>query len=390
MKPLKETIQQYAQEAYDLRDSIHREPELAFEEVLTHQKIKDFLDRHHISYVAPIAKTGILATIVGQYPGPTVLLRADMDALPIQEDLSVYNASTIPNKMHACGHDGHSAGLCLSAAVLQDLKDDIHGTIKFLFQPAEEHLGGALPMIEAGVLEGVDMAFGAHLWGFGVEGTAATKSGPFMASPDNFKLVIKGKGGHGSKPQVSVDPIVIAAQIILGIQTVVSRQTDPFETLVVSFGKIQGGSATNIIPEEVVLEGTIRSLDETLRKETPLKMEKIAQGIAQAYGANLDFIYDPQYPVLVNDEAATQISLKVLKEFLGENQVLELKRADMGGEDFAYIAQRVPSNFMYIGIAKDSDHLISHHHCNFNFDNKNISVISEALIRCALEATKQP
>lgn len=384
---IKTLIEKYALEAYQLRDSIHREPELAFEEVLTSAKVRTFLDRHGIQFQYPLAKTGILATIHGKFPGKTILLRADMDALPMQENKDAYNASTIDGKMHSCGHDGHTAGLCLAAAVLNQMKDQLHGTIKFMFQPAEEAIGGALPMIEEGVLEGVDMAFGAHLWGQGKEGTIAYKVGPMMASPDSFTIIVKGRGGHGSKPQATIDPILIAAQVVTSFQTLVSRLNDPLEPLVVSFGKIQGGSAPNIIPDEVRLEGTIRTLNEALRAKVPTQMNQLIQGIETMYGAKIEIEYELAYPVLVNNEEATQCAVKALKTFLSEDKIIELKVPSMGGEDFAYIAQRVPSSFFYVGIAKDEEHPISHHHCDFNFDNQNLKVIAQALIECALLAS---
>ena len=382
----KSTIELYAQEAYDLRESIHREPELAFEEVKTSQKVRDFLDKHKIPYRYPIAKTGVLATIQGKYPGKTILLRADMDALPMQENPLAYNASTVEGKMHACGHDGHTAGLCLSAAVINHHKDELHGTIEFMFQPAEEAIGGAYPMIQEGVLEGVDMAFGAHLWGPGLEGTVAYKSGPLMASPDSFKLSVKGKGGHGSKPQVSVDPVLTAAHIIVGMQALVSRLNDPLEPLVVTFGKIQGGSAPNIIPDEVFMEGTVRTLNEELRAKIPNQMRQLAEGIAAAYGASIDLDFQLAYPVLINDTKASLIVERSLRTFLDSSKIIQLKNPDMGGEDFAYIAQKVPACFFYVGISKDENHLISHHHCDFNFDNNNLKLLSEALVTSAITA----
>lgn len=385
-KPL---IQRFAPEAHALRDRIHQEPELAFEEFKTSEKVRAFLDARAIPYRHPIAKTGILATIEGKFPGKTILLRADMDALPMQENPQASNASKIDGKMHACGHDGHTAALCLTAAVLNELKDSLHGTVKFMFQPAEEAIGGALPMIEEGILEGVDMAFGGHLWGEGVEGTVSTKVGPLMASPDSFRLVVKGKGGHGSKPQAAIDPILISAHIIQAFQTLVSRLNDPLEPLVVSFGSIHGGTAPNIIPDDIIMEGTVRTLNESLRAKIPVQMRQVAQGICQSYGATFELDFELAYPVLVNDEKATQLLRHGLSRFLDASKIISLQYPSMGGEDFAYIAQRVPSSFFYVGIAKDADHLVSHHHCDFNFDNRNIDVLSEAMLNAtwaALEA----
>lgn len=382
-------INQYYEEAAQLRDSIHKEPELAFHEFKTSQKIRDFLDKHGITYRYPIATTGLLAEIKGKFPGKTILLRADMDALPMQENRDHENCSVIDHKMHACGHDGHSAGLCLSAAVLNQIKDELHGSIKFMFQPAEEAIGGAKPMIDEGVLEGVDMAFGAHLIGSMLEGQVGLKVGPLMASPDTFKIIVKGKGGHGSAPNQAIDPVVAAANIIMSIQNVVSRLNDPLEPLVITFGSIHGGSAPNIIPDQVELIGTVRTLNETLRAKVPNDIRNVAHHAAASLGASAEVIFEMAYPVLVNDKKATELAYEACLTFLDKQQVILLERPSMGGEDFAYVAQRVPASFIYVGIAKDEDHLISHHHCDFDFDNKNLKLISEVLIQSTLMALKQ-
>lgn len=379
-------IDKYYKEASDMRDSIHREPELAFQEFKTSEKVRNFLDKHGIAYKYPIATTGILAEVKGKFPGKTILLRADMDALPMQENKEHYNASEIDGKHHACGHDGHTAGLCLSAAVLNDLKDEIHGTIKFMFQPAEEAIGGAKPMIDEGVLEGVDMAFGAHLIGEMLEGTVGLKSGPFMASPDTFNIKVYGKGGHGSKPSIAIDPIVAAANIIMSIQTVVSRLNDALEPLVVTIGSIHGGSAPNIIPDMVEMVGTIRTLNNDLRAKVPGDIKRVAEHAAAVLGARIEFQLEMAYPVCINDKEATEIAKEACLSFLDKEQVIELEKPSMGAEDFAYITQNVPASFIYVGIAKDKDHLISHHHCDFTFDNKNLKVISEVLVQSSLHA----
>ncbi len=383
---IKETINKHYDEAKALRQAIHQEPEIAFEEVKTNQKIRAFLDKHQIPYVSGIAKTGILATIEGSLPGKTILLRADMDALPMDENPNNPYASQIPGRMHACGHDGHTAGLCLAGATLNQMKHELKGTVKLLFQPAEEAIGGAEPMIKAGVLEGVDMAFGAHLWGSSPSGKVYLKKGPMMASPDNFIIKVKGVGGHGSKPQVATDPILMASQIVIALQTIVSRQISPLEAVVISVGKMHGGTAPNIIPEEVVLEGTIRTLNNEIRAEVPKKMETLAKGIAESYGGHVEFTYLPAYPVLVNNPEVTNIAYRAASEFLNEDQITFLEQPDMGGEDFAYIAQAVPSTFMYVGIMEDKP--ISHHHPDFHFDDKHLKVLSELLVQCVLEANQ--
>ena len=383
---IQKTIDLFYDEAKALRQAIHQEPEIAFEEVMTNQKIRTFLDKHRIPYVSGIAKTGILATIKGSLPGKTILLRADMDALPMDENPHNPYASKIPGRMHACGHDGHTAGLCLAGATLNQMRHELKGTIKLLFQPAEEAIGGAEPMIKEGVLDGVDMAFGAHLWGSSPGGKVYLKKGAMMASPDNFIIKVKGVGGHGSKPQVAIDPILIASQIVIGLQTVVSRQVNPLEPVVISVGKMHGGTAPNIIPEEVILEGTIRTLNNDVRAEVPDKMKKLVTGIAESYGGKAEFTYLPAYPVLINDAHVTDIAHRAANNFLSVDQIEYLEHPDMGGEDFAYIAQAVPSSFMYVGIMEDK--AISHHHPDFHFDDKHLKVLAELLVQCALSANE--
>ena len=382
MNSLINQAQKYYSTIKTLRHAIHEEPELGFEEFKTAEKVKTFLDSIGVDYVDGVAKTGVVATIKGKFPGKTILLRADMDALAMDEDPHHTLKSKVKGKMHACGHDGHTAGLCLSAAVLNEMKDDISGTIKFMFQPAEEADGGAYPMIKEGVLDGVDGAFGAHLWGSSPEGVVSIKYGAMMASPDNFRITVKGLGGHGSAPQLAIDPILIASQIVVSLQTIISRKVSPLESCVITVGKFHGGTAPNIIPEEVILEGTLRTLNNDVRKVVPNQMKELVETLAKSYGGSAQFEYLPGYPVLVNDERMTRITHKALKEFVSDDKIRIVEKPDMGGEDFAYIAQTVPSNFIYVGIMKDKP--ISHHHPDFNFDDQNLKVISETLIRSAL------
>ena len=207
-----------------------------------------------------------------------------------------------------------------------------------------------------------------------------------MASPDNFIIKVKGVGGHGSKPQVAIDPILIASQIVIALQTIVSRQISPLESVVISVGKMHGGTAPNIIPEEVILEGTIRTLNNDVRTEVPNKMKKMAEGIAESYGGHAEFTYLPAYPVLINDASVTDIAYRAVHKFLASEKIEFLGQPDMGGEDFAYIAQTVPSTFMYVGIMEDKP--ISHHHPDFHFDDKHLKVLSELLVQCVLEANE--
>lgn len=380
-----ELAKKHLDQAIALRRELHLYPETAFEEVETSKRVRAFLDAHHIPYVSGIAKTGILATIKGKHPGKTVLLRGDMDALDIEEDPNNNIVSLIKGKMHACGHDGHTSGLALAGAILNELKDDLSGTIKLMFQPAEEFSGGAKPMIDAGILNGVDAAFGAHLWGSLVENKAYVKAGSMMAAPDGFKLKVIGKGGHGAMPHGVIDPIVISAHIITAIQTIVSRSIDPLDSVVISIGQINGGSAHNIIPNEVEMVGTIRTLTQADRDFVPKKMQELAKGIATSFGGDALFTYEPAYPILINDDAMTRIAKKALSDILGVENVYELERPIMGGEDFAYVAQAIPSSFFYLGIAKDENSTVMHHHPSFQWDDKNLLPLGSALAYVAYE-----
>jgi amidohydrolase len=387
MPTLVSIAQKYFERIKTLRHDIHEEPELGFEEFKTAEKVKAFLDSINVSYVDHVATTGVVATIKGKYPGKTILLRADMDALAMDEDPNHILKSKVKGKMHACGHDGHTAGLCLAAALLNEHKDQLHGEVRLMFQPAEETLGGAKPMIEAGVTQGVDMAFGAHLWGSLKENHIQVKVGAMMAAPDAFKIIVKGRGGHGAMPHMCIDPIVIASSIVVSAQSIVSRTLNPLDQAVLTFGQIHGGSAFNVIPNEVTLIGTIRTFSPAVRDLIPAKLHALAKGIAQAHGGDVEFIYEPKYPVLINDENAVHHSANSFKKIVGEDNVHYLEEPNMGGEDFAYISQVVPSSFIYVGIKKEKD--IIHHHPSFEWDDQNMIPLGCGLAQCALDALKE-
>ncbi|MDP2815030.1 MAG: amidohydrolase [Erysipelotrichaceae bacterium] len=382
---LNELVSKYESEIIEIRNHIHQYPEVGFEEIQTSQTVMNFLDKVGIPYVKGIAKTGVLATIVGDKPGKTVLLRADMDALAMDEDPGNPIVSKIAGRMHACGHDGHTAGLLLAGALLFEMKSELRGTVKLMFQPAEETVGGALPMIEEGVLEGVDMAFGCHLWGSALEGTAGYKYGAMMAAPDEFKITVTGKGGHGAYPQSTIDPIVAGAQIVTAIQSIVSRNVNPLESAVVTIATFHSGSAFNIISNEAIMTGTIRTLSEENRERVARRLKEIAMHVASAYGAEAVVEVIRKYPVLVNADAAVDVAKGAFAKILGDQNVSEIPVPSMGGEDFAYIAQHVPSAFVYVGIAQNIDKPISHHHPEFQWDDKNIAILGKGLAQCAID-----
>jgi len=390
MNDIKRLGEKYLQQMINLRETIHMYPEDGFKEFKTSEIIVNELEKLGIKVQKNVAKTGVVGLIEGNYPGKTVLLRADMDALKIQEQADVEYKSKVDGMMHACGHDGHVAGLLGAAMILNELKDKLHGNVKLVFQPAEEREGGALPMIEEGVLENpkVDAAFGAHLWGYLKEGEVHLKEGPMMAAPDIFNIKVIGKGGHGAVPQESIDPIVITCQIVNALQTIVSRKISPLDPVVVTCGKIQGGDSFNVIPNEVELEGTIRTFNEETRNLVPRIMEDLVRGITTSQGATYEFKYKANYPALLNNTDMTNFAKKSLEKIVGKENVFDLKEPNMGGEDFAYFAQKVPSAFMFIGIADNESEPVIHHNPYFKWDSKNVGILAQSLSQIALDYLK--
>lgn len=390
MSEVKRLGEKYLQHMINLRETIHMYPEDGFSEFTTSKIIIEELEKLGIKVQKNVAKTGVVGLIEGKYPGKTVLLRADMDALKIQEQADVEYKSKIDGMMHACGHDGHVAGLLGAAMILNELKDNLHGNVKLVFQPAEEREGGALPMIEEGVLENpkVDAAFAAHLWGYLNEGEVHLKEGPMMASPDIFNIKVIGKGGHGAVPQEAIDPIVITCQIVNSLQTIVSRKINPLDPVVITCGRIQGGDCHNVIPNEVELEGTIRTFNEETRNWVPKVMEDLIRGITTSQGAAYEFKYEPKYPALINDKYMTSFAKESLKKVVGEENVFDLKEPNMGGEDFAYFAQKVPSAFIFVGIANNKSEPVIHHNPYFKWDSKNVGILAQSLSQIAIDYLK--
>ena len=390
MSEVKRLGEKYLQHMINLRETIHMYPEDGFSEFTTSKIIIEELEKLGIKVQKNVAKTGVVGLIEGKYPGKTVLLRADMDALKIQEQADVEYKSKIDGMMHACGHDGHVAGLLGAAMILNELKDNLHGNVKLVFQPAEERDGGALPMIEEGVLENpkVDAAFAAHLWGYLNEGEVHLKEGAMMASPDIFNIKVIGKGGHGAVPQEAIDPIVITCQIVNSLQTIVSRKINPLDPVVITCGRIQGGDCHNVIPNEVELEGTIRTFNEETRNWVPKVMEDLIRGITTSQGAAYEFKYEPKYPALINDKYMTSFAKESLKKVVGEENVFDLKEPNMGGEDFAYFAQKVPSAFIFVGIANNKIEPVIHHNPYFKWDSKNVGILAQSLSQIAINYLK--
>lgn len=377
-----------------IRRELHKYPELGFQEFKTAQLIKKELDILGIPYQDEVAKTGVVALIKGAKPGKTVLLRADMDALPINEETECEYKSLTPGVMHACGHDGHVAGLLGAAMILNELKENISGNIKLVFQPAEEGPGGAKPMINEGILENpkVDAAYACHLWPNYPAGKILFKDGNLMAHPTGFDIEINGVGGHGSTPEKTIDPVIIGCQAIINFQNIISRNISAMQPAVLSCCSIKAGEAGNVIPDKLAIKGTIRTFDENLTTDILNKMDSILKGLCNAYGASYYFIIERMYPTLKNDSNLFSFTKSSLINVVGEDNVVLMNEPLMGSEDFSYISNEVPSNFFFIG-TKDNQEEIETllHHPRLKWDDKHLEISSKALAQVAydyLEAFK--
>jgi amidohydrolase len=366
-----------------LRRDIHREPELGFDTEKTAGKVLAALEGLPLDIRNGVAENGVVATLKGEGDGPTVGLRADMDALPILEETGLPFASEVDGRMHACGHDGHTSMLVGAAHALSGMRERMNGTVKFFFQPAEEGGGGGKVMVEEGVANDVASIFALHLWPKLPFGKAATKAGPIMAAADAFEMTVRGAGGHGAMPHLTADAITMAAQIVTALQTVVSREVDPVEPAVLTVGEIGAGTAFNIIPETARLGGTVRTLNEELRRRMPERIEHLARGVAQGMRGDAEIDYEFSYPVTMNDEGAANRALGVIGDLFGEENKLELPNPSMGAEDFAFFLQKIPGAFIWLGIGQDVSGL---HTPTFAFDEEILPLGSALLTALALES----
>lgn len=380
------------EEIISIRHTIHKHPELSFQEENTATLVENYLSELGLK-PSRIGKTGVCAMIYGNgKTDRTVALRADLDALPIQEINQVDYASSVPGVMHACGHDVHASSLLGAAKILNEIKDQLDGNIKLIFQPGEEKLpGGASILIKEGVLENpkVDAIIGQHVMPFINTGKVGFRKGLYMASTDEIYITVHGKGGHGAMPHLCVDPVVISAQIIIALQQVVSRKAKPILPTVLSFGKINSdGGATNVIPNSVSFDGTLRTLDEKWREECKLLIEKIAVNTAEMYGATVDVRIEKGYPFLKNDETLTSDVIDFAKQYMGDEQVEDLD-IWMAAEDFAFYSQTVPACFYRLGIRNESKGIISAVHTNtFDIDEDAIETGCGLMAYLAYSAVK--
>ena len=349
------------------RREIHARPEVAWEETNTGNRVFELLESFGIEAVR-IAGTGVLGILKGSKPGKTVALRADMDALAITEATDVPYKSKNAGVMHACGHDGHTAMLLGAAKILSQLKNEICGNVKFIFQPAEENGQGALKLLDTGVMNGVDAILGLHLWPDLPSGKISLVPGPRMASADKLKITVRGKSSHGSMPHQGIDAILAASAIIMNLQSVSSREVAPLEPAVITIGKLAGGTGWNITCDEVVLEGTTRCFSHEVRKSFPLAIERIIQNTAASFRAQADMEYIAIAPPLINDTRIAKLAAASLCKLYGDNIAGDIEKV-MGGEDFAYLCEKTPGAMAFIGIGnkeKQTDYPL--HSDKFNID----------------------
>ena len=385
---LKTAGQKNLPELSRIRRHFHENPELGFEEFRTSAHIADLMEGLGLEVRRNVAQTGVVALLRGGKPGKTVAIRADIDALPVQELNDVPYKSKTPGKMHACGHDVHITAAIGAAMLLAQHRESLAGNVKFLFQPAEEGPGGAEPMIQDGALENprVEAIIGGHVWGSLDSGVVEVLPGPIMASADIIRLTIHGKGGHAAHPHTSIDPIVIGSEIVSALQKIVSRQTDPTEAAVISICLFRAGDTFNVIPNSAYLEGTVRTLNNTLRQEIPKKIESVIRGITEPYGATYELDYYFGYPVTVNDPGITESVRQSAAKILGAENVRTAARASMGAEDFAYFLLAVPGTYIRVGV-RNAAKGITHdmHHPQFDVDEDVLASLPVIYAQAALD-----
>lgn len=383
---MKQTVEEMVEQLFPVmverRRYLHQHPELSFHEVDTPQFIADRLTELGIEVRTGVGGRGVVGTIRGGKPGKTVALRADFDALPIQDEKTVDYRSSVPGVMHACGHDGHTATLLAVAEILVRQKEQLAGTVVLIHQHAEEVVpGGARDMVADGCLDGVDVIFGTHLWSTTKLGTIGYRVGPVMAAADKFELTLFGRGGHGAKPHETIDAVVLGATVVKELQSIVSRRLDPLQQAVLTIGTLHAGNTFNVIADSAELTGTIRTFDPEVAEQIVHEMERTIKGVCDAAGATYSFTYERGYPAVVNHPEETNLLRTVASDIIGADHVFEIAPT-MGGEDFAYYLQQVPGTFFFTGAGDET--FYPHHHPKFDFEEQAMQHAARILIEVTL------
>ncbi|GIP56406.1 M20 metallopeptidase family protein [Paenibacillus woosongensis] len=362
------------QEIVDVRRHLHQYPELGFQEFITSAYVAEQLERLGLEVQRGVAGTGVVALLETGRPGPCIAVRADMDALPLQERTGLPYASRHEGAMHACGHDGHMAMALGAARMLTGLKRELIGTVKFIFQPAEEMLGGARHMIDAGVLDSprVDGIIGLHLWPDLPTGCFGVKAGTIMASMDHVDITIHGRSGHGAAPHQGVDAIIAAAHVLTALQVLISRESDPADAVVLSMGTIHGGSIPNIIADEVEIRGTVRAVNSAARERMRIRVTELAQAVAAGMNARADVRYEFGYPPTVNDGQWISFAEEALRELYGQEAIHRLAHAQMTSEDMAYYMEHIPGAFLLVGTGGAGKGRFPLHHPELAVDEQSL------------------
>ena len=370
-----------------IRRDLHAHPELGFEEHRTAGIVAERLRALGYDVHTGVGGTGVVGVLRGARPGKTIMLRADMDALPLPEESSHAYASATAGKMHACGHDGHVAILLGAAAAVATMRDAISGTLVLCFQPAEEGLGGAKAMLEDDLLErfGIERAYGLHLFSQMPTGMLGFRPGPFYASSDSIEITIVGSGGHGAAPHLSADPILVAAEFVTSVQKIVSRQIDPLHPAVVTIGAISAGTTHNVIPSTARLLGTVRAFDADVRAAMAERIERVLRGVCEASGATYAYEYLWRYPVTSNDAEQTAYARGLAEATIGASRVVTAEM-HMGAEDFSFFAERIPATYFVLGSNGGPASSYPHHHGKFDIDERALETGVRIMIALALDA----
>ncbi len=368
------------------RRDFHRHPELSFQERRTGEIVADRLDELGWKVKQGVAETGVVGLLEGSGPGKTVMVRVDIDALPIQEPKDRPYSSLVDGVMHACGHDGHTAVGMAVAELLSRYKDSIKGRIKLVFQPAEEIMSGAIKMIEEGVMKDpdVDRVLSFHLWSGLPVGQVVSQAGPIFSSADEIRITARGRGGHGGMPHLSVDPIIIASHIVTSLQTILSREISPTQTAVLGFGTIHGGTAFNVVSDQVELSGTVRTLDDSVREFVLRRAEEIATAVAKGLRGEAQFKHVRGAPAVVNDESVAALVAEVAAPIVGEDNVVTMAPPQVG-DDATFFLREAPGCYFLVGCANSQRGITaSHHNAQFDIDEDSLAVATRILTEATL------